>query len=53
MRCLPGPPAHLALPLEDLVAELETVGLAVVTTTFDPAAAGFAVVADRVRASEK
>ena len=38
---------------EDLVAELETVGLEVQSTTFDPAADGYTVVADRVRASEK
>ena len=34
---------------EDLVAELETVGLRVVTTTFDPAADGYTVVAESLR----
>lgn len=34
---------------EDLVSELETVGLKVVTTTFDPAADGYTVVAERLR----
>lgn len=38
---------------EDLVAELETVGLKVVTTTFDLAADGYTVVAGRARASER
>lgn len=34
---------------EDLVAELRTVGLKVVATTFDPAADGYTVVAESLR----
>ena len=37
---------------EDLVAELERVGLTVETTTFDPASDGYVVVAARARAIE-
>lgn len=37
---------------EDLVAELESVGLRVESTTFDPATDGYMVVAGRARASE-